>query len=108
MIVLGTLLNDIGEFYDSCRMSLRRELFSNKRNAFVYGIIEDMHRNGRSETFPINVFNYANEYGIKYGNMTNFCVYMCELSMNYAFKNFKKYVKELVGFYLREVRYEAR
>ena len=108
MIVIGTLLNDEGAFFESCKMSLCKELFADKRNAFVYGIIEGMHKAGLQRTFPLDVFNYANENDVKYGNAANFCAFLCEMAENFAFKGFKKYVKELVTVYLRNLKYESR
>lgn len=107
-MVLGTLLNDHGDYYSSCKGSLCREMFQNKRNAFVFGLIEDMHNDGISDTFPIDVFNYANEKDVKYGNMNNFCVFLCEVAMDNAYEDFKKYVRELVRFYLKDIKHGTR
>lgn len=104
-VVIGTLLNDFGDdgFMQSCSMSLRIELFKGKQTSFVYGILESMYKDGLKSTTPIDVLNYANEKEIKYGNDVNFASHMCSLATNnYALKDFKKYVKELVTMYINE------
>lgn len=104
-VVVGTLLNDFGHdgFLRSCGMSLRRELFEGRQSSFVFGILESMYRDGLNSTTPLDVFKYANEKGIKYGDATRFASYMCMLATdNYAFVGFKKYVKELVMTFLKE------
>lgn len=104
-IVLGTLLNDNGKdgFAKSCRLSLRCDLFANKQNKFVYGLLEKMYKDGIVSTTPVDVFEYANKNDVKYGNAEKFCQYMCELAQeNYAFNNFKGFVRELVSMCLKE------
>ena len=106
--VLGTMLNDNGEFYDSCRVSLRRELFADRRNRFIFGIIEDMRLEGLKDTYPADVARYAAEKEIRVGDFTKFCLYMCELAETYMFQTFRRHVKGLVAFYMQDVRYGAR
>ena len=104
-IVLGTILNDFGKdgFMQTNKMSLRKELFTNKKNAFVFGILESMSNDGLASMTPYDVLEYANEKGIKYGNAVNFASYMCDLAFgNYAYNDFKKYVRELVRIYVKE------
>ena len=105
-IVIGTLLNEYGDdgFFEGSRVVLRKELFNERRNAFIFEVIVRMTNDGLKQTTPYDVFVYCNENGIRYGNMTNFCVYMCDVSVNYAFNGFKKYVKQLVDYYIREVK----
>lgn len=103
-IVLGTMLNDFGDdgYMQSNKLSLRKELFSSKQNAFVFGLLESMNNDGLTSTTPNDVFEYANEKEIKYGNAANFTSYMCELALNYAYNDFKKHLKELVKLYIKE------
>lgn len=103
-IVLGTILNDSGDdgFMRSCRMSLRRELFRDKRNAFIFGILDMMYMEGITSTTPYDVVVYAESKGIKYGNLQEFLLYMCGLTKNYAYMGFKRYVRELVTMYIRD------
>lgn len=107
-IVIGTLLNDFGDdrFFEKNRMALRKELFTDRKNVFVFGIIERMHEDGINGTNPSGVFGYANDKNIQYGNAVNFVSYMCELAQRYyAFNSFGKYVRELVDAYVNEKRY---
>ena len=107
-IVIGTLLNDLGEdkFFAKNRMALRKELFKDRKNAFIFGIIQRMHEDGIEVTSPSDVFAYTNKNNIQYGNVSNFVTYMCELSQRYyAFGDFSKYVRELVDAYVKEKRY---
>jgi len=106
-IVLGTLLNDSGRdgFFDGSRNVLREELFSDRRNAFIFGLIARMKADGERETTPYDILKYAKEKKIRYGDTARFCTYMCELSRNYAFDGFKKYVRQLVEIYVKEKRY---
>lgn len=109
-IVIGTMLNDFGDdgFMKSCRLSLRKELFKNRQNAFIFGILDAMFKDGLTETTPKDVLEYTNDKEIKYGNMSNFASYMCGLaSCNYAHTGFKKYVKELVAMYIKENRFNG-
>lgn len=109
-MVLGIILNDDGEygFMKSCRMSLRKELFKDKKNIFVYGILDAMYNDGCVDMTPISVFDYANNHNIKYGNMGNFAAYLCELSSTtWRFHELKKYVKELVTRYMKERFYNG-
>ena len=104
-IVIGTLMNEYGGdgFFDSCRMVLRKELFADRRNAFIFDIVKKMHDEGITETTPHDVFRYATDKNIRYGDMEKFCSYMCEVSdANYAFDGFGKYVRILVDEYLKE------
>lgn len=104
-VVLGTILNDNGNdgFVKSCHLSLKKELFKDRRNAFIFGVIDSMYKNGLSSFLPADIVEYADKNGIKYGNAANFCNYMCSLALNnYAFNDFRKYVRELVKKYVRE------
>ena len=103
-IVVGTLLNERqGDgFYKKNKASLKKDVFSDKRNAFIFGILEKMHADGIETTTPYDVVSYCKEKGIKYGNPANFAVYMCEICESYAFLSLKSYVKELVQYYVKE------
>lgn len=102
-IVLGTLMNDIS-LLQTHRVSIRKEMFSDKRNAFVFGIIEQMFNDGLTETAPYDVFVYSLQNNIRYGDANKFCVYMCQLTDNYAVVGFPKYLRDLVKIYLSEVK----
>lgn len=107
-IVLGTMLNDFGSdgFMRSCRMSLKKEMFKSKQNAFVYDILDRMFKDGLSSTTPADVLSYSDEKGIKYGNAANFSAYMCELATeNYAIVSFKKILKDMVLNYIKDVKH---
>ena len=60
-IVLGTLLNDIGDegFFKGSRNVLRDDLFSDKRNVFVFSVIKRMRGEGMESTSPCDVFRYT-------------------------------------------------
>lgn len=105
MIVLGTILNDSGEeqFMNKYSMSLPKDVFSDKRNAFIYGLIYDMHSCGRTSFTPHDVLEYAIEKGVKYGNVVNFCLYMCELSERfYAPFGILEHIRRLVKMYISD------
>lgn len=107
-IVLGTMLNEFGNdgFMHQCSLSLRKDLFKSRQNAFVYSILDMMHNDGITSTTPVDVAAYAHQKDIKYGNLTNFLGYMCELAAeNYAHNGFKKYVKELVTLYIKDKKH---
>ena len=107
-IVIGTMLNESGKdgFFNGSRIVLRKELFKDKRNVFLFAVLERMYKDGLRRSTPYDVFKYANEKSIPYGNAENFCTYMCEVSENYyVFIGFKKYVKQLVDLYVKENRH---
>jgi hypothetical protein len=108
MIILGTMLNDMGgdNFMQSCRLSLRKELFADKKNAFVFMLLDNMYQDGIKSTTPSDVFKYANDKNIRYGNTGNFLNYLYGLATDYyAFNNFRNYVKQLVELYIKETKY---
>lgn len=107
-IVIGTLLNEYGTdgFFAKHKMVLRKELFADKRNVFLFGLIEGMFLEGRTQTTPKDVLDYAMEKNIRYGNLSNFLTYMCDLAYgNYAFVGFGDYVRRLVDLYVKDMRY---
>ena len=102
-MVLGMILNDLGEygFVSKYRNSLCKELFTDRQHAFVYGIIERMSDDCLMSFSPKDVFDYAERNNIKYGNVSKFCLFMCELATeNYDPQNFRKNLKELVKLYI--------
>ena len=103
-IVIGTLMNEFGDdgFLVKNMASLRKDLFNDRRHVFIFGIIEQMVRDGRRQTTPYDILCYCDEKGMQYGNIGNFSTYMCEISMNYAFKGLRAYVRELVQYYIRD------
>lgn len=109
-IVIGMLLNDFdGMLMDGGRLFLREELFVDKKNKFIYGIIDKMHRSGERCITPCDVFRYANDNSIAYGDMSNFASYMCELALTrYSEQEFKRHAKELVRLYIRDKKYGSR
>lgn len=101
-IVIGTMLNDFGEdcFFGSCSMSLRKELFSDRRNAFIFDVISRMNAQGLRSTTPYDVLSYVQTNKIRCGNVQNFVSYMTELACeSYAFSSFREHVRTLVRFY---------
>ena len=101
-IVIGTMLNDFGEdcFFSSCSMSLRKELFSDRRNAFIFDVISRMNAQGLRSTTPYDVLSYVQTNKIRCGNVQNFVSYMTELACeSYSFSSFRDHVRTLVRFY---------
>lgn len=107
-VVMGTLLNDNGGdgFMSSCRMSLKKELFADRRNAFVFGIMEKMYSDGLKSFLPTDIYDYACKNSIQYGNASKFLSYMCSLATeHYRPFEFKANLRELVKLYIRRVNY---
>ena len=105
-IVLGTLLNDFGDLKLMSRygMSLRKELFYSKQHQFVFGIIERMYNDGKISFTPSDVFDYATNKGVRFGDAGKFCSFMCSLATScYAPNSFAKNLKELVSKYIKRV-----
>lgn len=106
-IVIGTMLNDFGEdcFFSSCSMSLRKELFSDRRNAFIFDVISRMNAEGLRSTTPYDVLSYVQTNKIRCGSVHNFVSYMTELACeSYAFSSFREHVRTLVRFYSNRMR----
>lgn len=110
-IVIGTLLNDSGadKFFEKNRISLHKNLFRDKKNQFIFGVIQRMYSDGCPSTTPFDVLSYCNTHGIAYGNVQNFCTYMTELADKYyEYNDFQSHLRELVTQYVREQRYGTR
>lgn len=106
--VIGGLLSEYGYdgFYAHNKHMLKKELFYDAKNRFIFSVLERMYAEGAIETTPHDILLYANEHGIKYGNMNNFAVYMCELANEYDFRSmdFKEILRRLIGEYIKEKR----
>ena len=111
--VIGTILCDDGSFgyMDACSVSLKKELFMDRKNAFIFGLLEELHKGGSVSTTQLDVWIYADEHNIKYGDVGNFVVYMNELSAFYSLRDmesFKRNVRELVKRYISQKRNGTR
>lgn len=106
-IVIGTLLNEYGydKYFQRSNAVLRGELFKDKKNRFIFNTIKEMNEKGMKQTTPYDVAIYATQNNKKYGNLHNFCCYMCELIEYNAMTEFKVFLKKLVDEYVKEQRY---
>ena len=106
-IIIGTLLNEYGydKYFQRSKAVLRGELFKDKKNRFIFNTIKEMNEKGMKQTTPYDVAVYATQNNNKYGNLHNFCCYMCELIEYNAMKEFKVFLKKLVDEYVKEQRY---
>ena len=107
MAVLGTIMSDY-TLYNTYRLSLRKEIFADKKNMFIFGLMEEMIKAGESSLYPYDIFKYTHEKEVKYGNMVNFCSYLCEVSSCWDLFAFQKNLKELVSTYLKSIGYGKR
>lgn len=98
-IILGSILNDNGSdgFIEENNVALKADLFTGKKNAFLWNVLERMSKDGQTDFTPYSVLRYCDRNDIKYGDLVNFCEYMIELSTDYyAHIEFSKYVDELI------------
>lgn len=102
--VIGTLMSE-PELFETYGISLTKEIFSDKRNAFIFGIMDDMRKDGCVSFYPYDIFVYADEKNIAYGDMVRFCSYMCEASACWDFFGFRKRLKDVVGEYVKRIGY---
>lgn len=106
-IIIGTLLNEYGydKYFQRSKAVLRGELFKDKKNRFIFNTIKEMNEKGMKQTTPFDVVSYAKDNHLRFGNIHNFCCYMCELIEYNAMKEFKVFLKKLVDEYVKEQRY---
>lgn len=98
-VVIGTLLNNTfrADLFTKNRLALRPSLFRDKRNRFIFSLMERMHDEGLTDTTPCDVLLYSLDKEIKFGSVTNFATYMAFLSdAYYAHKSLKQYIRLLV------------
>lgn len=110
-IVIGTLLNDtpLDRFFQRESMLLKDEMFSDKKNAFIFRLIKRMHDDGSKETTPCDLYLYVVKNNIKVGNMANFCAYMMDLARQYyAYDELDVHVKDLVLNFIKMKRNDGQ
>lgn len=105
-IIIGTLLNDttLDNFFKAQSMLLREEMFTDRKNAFIYRLIKRMHDDGMEETTPYNLYMYVTKKDIKVGNTSNFLSYIMEMARKYYVYDdeLDGYVKKLVVNFVKE------
>lgn len=110
-IVIGTLLNDtpFDGFYQRESMLLKDEMFSDKKNAFIFRIIQRMHNDGLTKTTPCDLYLYTTTNNIRVGNVGNFCSYMMDLArQHYEYETLDAHVKDLVLNFIKMKRNDGQ